>query len=241
MLGSPALDALDRIAARAQDVRDAFRPGAIPRRDDVRTAATVAATADPLSVAAPPNAWFVTRAADGARAFTRDGTLTIADGVVRTHDGAEILGFPGGDARGAVPVPLRIAPTDRALGRGGDARIEADGTIAYTRASIDPRTGTRSVERVTIGRIALARFPAGSTPVRIDATRAEAPPGVLPHVGTPADGTFPALAAGRRDTGAIDIDLGLQRLDDAYLAFEAIAAAQKARAGVDKAALDLVK
>jgi hypothetical protein len=52
---------------------------------------------------------------------------------------------------------------------------------------------------------------------------------------------FPAVAAGRRDAGAIDIDLGLQRLDDAYLAFEAIAAAQKARAGVDKAALDLVK
>lgn len=241
MLGSPALDALDRIASRVQDVRDAYRPGAIPRHDDVRTAGTLAATADPLSVAAPPNAWFVTRDASGARAFTRDGAFTITDGVLRTRDGAEILGFPGGDARGAVPVPLRIPATDRALGRGSDARVEADGTVAYTRASIDPRTGTRAVERVTIGTIALARFPAGSTPLRIDATRAEAPPGVAPHVGTPGDGTFPAVAARRRDTGAIDIDLGLARLDDAYLAFEAIAAAQKARAGVDKAALDLVK
>lgn len=240
MLGSPALDALDRIASRAQDARDAFRPGAIPRHDDVRTAGTLA-SADPLSVAAPPNAWFVTRDASGARAFTRDGDLTVADGVLRTRDGAEILGFPGGDARGAVPVPLRIPPTDRALGRGADARIEADGTITYTRASIEPRTGARTVERVTIGTVALARFPAGTAPVRVDATRAQAPPGVVPHVGTPADGTFPAVAVGRRDAGAIDIDLGLQRLDDAYLAFEAIAAAQKARAGVDKAALDLVK
>jgi hypothetical protein len=209
MLGAPFVDALDRIASRAQDVRDAYRTGAVPFNDDVRSAATVAMTTDPMSAAAPPNAWFVIRGADGERVFTRDGTLDLRDGVLRNRDGAEVLGYPAGDARGAVPTELRLAGTDRALGRAGDARVESDGTVAYTRAAIDPRTGERRPERVVLG--------------------------------TAGDGTFPPLATSSRDAGAIDLDTGLQRLSEAYLAFEAIGAAQRARYGVDKTTLDLVK
>ncbi len=245
MLGAPnaagALDALDRIAARAQDLRDAYRPGAVPLHGDVRTAGSAARSTDPLSAVAPPGAWFVTRGADGQRGFGRDGGLTLADGVLRTSSGAEVLGYPGGDARGAVPVPLRIPAGERALGRGGDARIEADGTVAYTRAAIDPRSGRRSLERIALGRIALARFPAGSAPQRLDATRFAAPAGVAPHLGTPGDGTFANLATGARDAGALDVDAGLVRLNEAYLAFEALAAAHKANLGLAKTTLDLVK
>ncbi|HWT06435.1 MAG TPA: hypothetical protein VN224_11805, partial [Xanthomonadales bacterium] len=152
MLGASPLDAYERVLSRAQDLRDAFRAGSVPLNDDVRTAPYVTASSDPLSVVPPPGAWLVARGADGVRAYEHDGALSLEDGVLRTRDGAEVLGYPGGDARGAVPVPLRIAETDRALGRGGDARVESDGTVAYTRAAIDPRTGARGAERVVLGR-----------------------------------------------------------------------------------------
>ena len=241
MLGASPLDAYERVISRAQDLRDAFRAGTVPLNDDVRTAPQITASSDPLSVVPPPGAWFVTRGADGARAYERDGALSLESGVLRTRDGAEALGYPGGDARGALPVPLRIPDTDRALGRGGDARVEGDGTVAYTRAAIDPRTGARGVEHVVLGRVALARFPAGTQPARLDGVRVAAPPGVVPHLGTPADGTFPALATFSRDAGTIDIAAGVARLDEAYRAFEAMGAVVKSRASVQKTTVDLVK
>ena len=241
MLGASPLDAYDRVISRAQDLRDAFRAGSVPRNDDVRTPPQVTASSDPLSVVPPPGAWFVTRGADGVRAYERNGALSLEDGVLRAPDGAEILGYPGRDARGAVPVPLRVPDTDRALGRGTDAHVEQDGTVAYTRAAIDPRTGARGVERVVLGRVALARFPAGTQPDRVDGARVAAPHGVVPHLGTPADGTFPALATFSRDAGSVDIVAGVARLDEAYRAFEAMGAVMKTRASVQKTTVDLVK
>ena len=241
MVNPSALDAFERVSSRAQDLYDLYRPGAIPRNGDVRTAPAVVPSSDPLSVAAPPGAWFVTRGADGTRAYGRDGALHLDDGVLRASDGAEVLGYPGGDARGAVPVPLRLPEPDRTLGRCGDVRVENDGTLAYTRAAIDPRSGERGVERIAIGRVALARFPAGTQPSRIDATRAAAPHGVVPHLGTPGDGTFPGLATYSRDAGTVDIDAGVERLNEAYRAFQALGAVVKSRASVEKTTLDLVK
>src|SRR6202011_2225315 len=126
----------------------------------------------------PPGAWLVTRGSDGTRAYERDGALRLDDGVLRTPAGADILGYPNGEARGAVPVPLRVPASDFALGRAADAQIDADGVVGYTRGAIDPRTGARTVERVVLGRIALARFPAGTQPLRIDGTRVGTPHGV---------------------------------------------------------------
>ncbi|HZX67231.1 MAG TPA: hypothetical protein VFE70_00025, partial [Candidatus Elarobacter sp.] len=77
MLNASPVDAYDRIAARAQDVRDVFRPGAVPLNDDVRTAAAVTPSLDPLSVAPPPGAWLVTRGNDGTRSYERDGALAL--------------------------------------------------------------------------------------------------------------------------------------------------------------------
>jgi flagellar basal body rod protein FlgG len=241
MLNTSAVDAYDRIAARAQDVRDVFRPGAVPLNDDVRAGGAVAPSLDPLSVTPPPGAWLVTRGSDGIRTYERDGALSLDDGVLRTRDGAEVLGYPRGDARGAVPVPLRVPPVDAALGRASQAQIDADGTVAYSRAAIDPRTGARSTERVTLGRIALARFPAGTHPPRVDSSRVVAPAGVAPHLGTPADGTFPALATYSRDAGTIDLAASVAKLDEAYRAFEAIGAAVRTQSSVTNTTVDLVK
>ena len=241
MINASPLDALERIASRAQDLRDLYRPGAIPRNGDVRTAPAAVPSSDPLTVAVPPDAWFVLRAADGSRAYGRDGALRFDDGVLRASDGNEVLGYPNGDARGAVPATLRLPATDRALGRCGDVRLDADGVVAYTRAAIDPRTGVRSVERVAIGRVALARFPAGTQPAQRDATHVVAPPGVVPHLGRPADGAFPALATHRRDAGSLDFDAGLERLNEAYRRFQAIGALVKSRAGIEKTTVDLVR
>jgi flagellar basal body rod protein FlgG len=241
VIGASPLEAYERVLSRAHDLRDVFRAGAVPLNADVRTEPNVVRSSDPLSVVPPPGAWFVTRSADGVRAYERDGAFTLDVGVLRTRSGADVLGYPSGDARGAVPVPLRVPETDRALGRAADARVEADGTVAYTRAAIDPRTGARGTERIVLGRVALARFPAGTQPARLDGTRVAAPHGVAPHLGTPGDGTFAPLATSSRDAGTIDVAAGVARLDEAYRAFEALGAAVKSRASVDKTAVDLVK
>lgn len=242
MLGVQSLDALNRIAARAQDVMRAYTPGSFAMHGDVTVPQAPRFASDPLSVAAPPNAYFVTRNADGARTFTRDGSFAVGnDGMLRTADGAAVLGFPNGSARGAVAEPLRVNDVDRALGRCADVRVDSDGTLAYTRTSIDPRTREKTVERAVAGRIALARFPAGTDPVKIDSTHAAAPYGVVPHIGTASDGTFGGIMPHSRDGGMVDMDQSLAKLSEAYIAFSALHAAQKAHGSVDKVAMDLVK
>ncbi|MGD0472740.1 MAG: hypothetical protein ABSB70_05935 [Candidatus Velthaea sp.] len=241
MIAAATAEALSRIAARAQDVARAYTAGGFATNNDVNAVRSPEHASDPLSVAAPPNAYFVTEDAGGARSFTRDGGLTVERGALRAADGAAILGYPGGDARGSLPVPLTLPANDVALGRCTNVRVESDGTLSYTRSTIDPRTTERSVERVTAGRIALARFPAGTQPVRLDERRVAAPQGIPAHLGTPADGTFAGLATYARDTGAVDVDASLVKLSEAYRAFSALAAANKARGGTDQTAMDLLK
>jgi len=239
MLAASALDALQRIADRASDVLAAYAPGAVPRFGDVRTTLRPQPVDDPLSVAAPPGAWFVTLDDRGTRTYTRAGSLHFAsDGTLQTIDGARVLSSGTGTT---TLAPVRLPEPDRTLGRCGDVHVEDDGTVAYTRASIDPRTRERTAERVVVGRIALARFPAGGTPQRIDATHFSAIAGVVPHLGAPADGDFAALATHARDVGAVDIDTGLQRLTDAYVAFSALQAANRVQGESTKVVMDLLK
>jgi len=239
MLGTASLDALKRIADRANDVLSAYAPGAIPQFGDVNGSAPPLPVDDPLSVAAPPGTWFVTVDDRGTRTYTRAGGFHVgSDGTLQTVDGARVLGTA---SNGAVLAPLRLPEPDRTLGRGADVHLEDDGTLAYTRTSIDPRTREQSLERVVVGRVALARFPAGSSPQRLDATHFSAVAGVVPHHGAPADGVFPALATHARDIGNVDIDTGLQRLQEAYVAFSALQAAHKAQGAGTKAMMDLLK
>jgi hypothetical protein len=107
--------------------------------------------------------------------------------------------------------------------------------------TVDPRTGARELQRIAVGRIALARFAAGTRLQPVDAAHAAAPAGILPHTGMPGDGNFPALSASAPAERTTELDLGLQRLQEAYLALDALRAADKAQGSVEKTAMDLLK
>jgi hypothetical protein len=239
MISAATSDALDRIATRASDVLAGYTSGFEPQRADAAgQPASLERSQDPLSVVAPENTYFLVERG-GATRYSRDGGFTFADGTLRAHDGAAVLGTAQGER--AEPHPLTLDAIDRALGRISDERVESDGTVSYARTAIDPRSGERRVERVALGRVALARFPAGTQGSRFDATHFEAPRGVAPLVGQPSDGSFGPLRTYSRDTGRLDLLAGLQRLQEAYLSFEALRAAQQARGGLERTTLDLVK
>ncbi|HEV7180558.1 MAG TPA: hypothetical protein VGN11_11855 [Candidatus Baltobacteraceae bacterium] len=231
-------NALDYIAERASDVYKAYTPGARPSYGDVETERDAAVPVlDPLSVAPPADAYFVTAGERGRRSYTQNGTLAVAGGTV-TAAGAPVLGVT---APGGALAELHIDPVDLALGRATNVHVEADGSVAYMRSSVDPRSGARESERVTIGRLALARFPAGTKLQSAGADRAVAPAGVLPHVGSPGDGNFAPVAPLHREQSRVNLDESLNRLEDAYLAFDALAAAHKAQGSLGKTAMDLLK
>ncbi len=229
--------ALDRIAARAADVRRAFTPGAIPTNDDTLGTPRASFTLDPLSIALPPETSVPVATRAGTR-YTRDGSFHL--------DGTRLVDAAGNDVLGRVTgsaplAPLAIDPVDAALGAVQAPRIEADGSLVYTRDALDPRSGARDPVQVVVGRIALARFPAATRPPRDDGSTFAAPEGVVPHLGLPGDGTFARVAPMQREAGRIDLDAGLARLKDAYLAFDALQAAQHARGSLGKTAMDLLK
>jgi flagellar basal body rod protein FlgG len=236
---NPVVDAaLDSIAQRAQDVRRAFTPGAAPRNDDVAKPQSASQFAlDPLSVAPPGEAYFVV-GGDGGPAYTRDGALRVQDGILADAAGCPVLGK---DEASDPLRPLQIDPVDVALGRAGDPHVEADGSFVYMRAVVDPRSGAHEVQRVVVGRLALARFPAGTRLGGEDAVHVAAPGGVVPHVGLPGNGSFAPLQPMRRERSRVDLDESLIRLKEAYLAFDALQAAETAKGRLGKTAMDLLK
>ncbi len=239
MINAATQDALDRIAQRAQDVQRAFTPGAVPQFGDAATdRATSRAALDPLSVAPPADAYFVTTDERGRAVYTRDGGFAITDGMLVGANGRPILGFtsPGG-----ATSELHIDAVDEALGRVNELRIEPSGALAYDRTSVDPRSGARERERVVVGQLALARFPAATKLGASDANHFVAPPGTVPHVGRAGDGNFASVAPMQREESRIDFDRSLDRLQEAYVAFDALAAAHKAQGGISKTAMDLLK
>ncbi len=231
MLNAATARALADVAARAGDVLHAYDPGYSAQFGDSAGNERVVRERDPLAVAAPPGDYFIVSSPDGERRYTRDGRMRFADGGLQNAEG-DVLGFAPDGREGAVPQPLRADPVDAALGRAHDVRIEPDGSVVYTRTAIDPRTMQRGTQRVVVGTLALARFPAGTNPARAQ---------VAPHVGVPGEAGFAALATGARGLGPVDINLGIAKLQEAYLAFDALRAAQKARLQLDKGAMDLVK
>lgn len=231
------LAALDRIEQRADDVRRAFTPGAQPLLDDVGRAQTSFPTGDPLSVAPPEHAYFVERAAAGGARYTRDGTFVIRNGELCAADGRPVLGC----ARNGALAEIRFDPVDVALGRAHGVRIEANGAVVYDRTVIDPRRGTPEVQRVVAGRIALARFTAGTRLREDHAGALTAPPGIEPHVGVPSDGNFPPVAPMRRESSGVEIDESIDRLRVAYRDFDAVQAVYQAQYHAAKSAMDLVK
>jgi hypothetical protein len=239
MIDSAVSAGLERIEARERDVRGAYEPGFTPESTDAARESRITRNDDPLCVAAPEGTFFATGAADGRVRFTRDGSFTIKDGVLADRFGQPALGFAVGD-RSRV-APLRVDPYDVALGRASGVHIDADGTFAYTRSSVDPRSGERRSERVVVGRVALARFPAGTQPVRLDGESLGAPAGIAPQFGVPADAMFAPLHAHARDLGRMDVIVGIEKMREAYENFEALRAANHVRGSFAKTTMDLLK
>jgi hypothetical protein len=231
--------ALERVAASERDVLHAYEPGFEPEDAGAASPTQRFPSASPLSVAAPDGAFFAVPGAGGTLRFTRDGTFSLVDGTLCERSGAPVLGFAPGETKRIAP--LRVDPYDAALGRVAHPRIDADGTFAYDRAGVDPRTGHARLERVVVGRVALAHFSAGTQPQRLDATHLAAPAGSAPRVGVPADGAFAPLAIRVRDGGRLEIVDGLERMHAALESYEALRAANRARGVLEKSALDLVK
>lgn len=231
--------ALDQIAARETDVQRAFTPGAVPRFNDVASSGAAAQMSfDPLSVAPPEGAYFVASDERGRTTYTRDGCFALRDAMLTGADGRPVLGYR---TAGGALTELRLDPIDAALERATNLRIEPDGALVYDRASVDPRSGTHLHERVVVGHLALARFPAATALQPVDASHGIAPPGVVPHVGRAGDGNFATMQPMRRETSTIDFNRSLERLHDAYLAFDALQAAHKAQGQVGKTTMDLLK
>lgn len=240
MFLNPALGAaLDRIAERAADLRRVFTPGAVPQHDDVASAGGAENfTLDPLAVAAPDDIYFVTADEQGRVSYTRDGAFAVRGGRLVDAAGRPVRGVTGTNRD---PGDLHIDPVDEALGRAADPRVERDGSFVYTRATIDPRSGARVSQRVVVGRLLLARFPAGTRIRSDDGIEGVPTESVVAQTGFAGDESFPALAAMHVSRSRVDLTEGLARLKEAYLTFDALQAAETAKGHLNKTAMDLLK
>jgi flagellar basal body rod protein FlgG len=237
-LNSALTAALDRVLERAADVRRAFTPGALPEHDDVATPAVKSDfTLDPLAVTAPDGAYFIVRDERGEYRYTRDGAFQIREGRLVNRSGGAVCGIrtPGGEI-----AALRVDAVDSALGRVSAARVGPDGTLTYRREAIDPRNGSREAQRIVAGRLLLARFP-GATRLENDGELLRPPANVTAQRGLPGEKTFGMLLPMHRERSRIDIDESLARLKEAYISFEALAAAENAKGRLGKTAMDLLK
>lgn len=237
MIVSPsAARALADIASRASDVMRAFTAGAVPLHTD--SAVQTLSTTDPLTIAAPNNAYFILLGDGGRQIYTRDGQFHLQDAILVDRHDQPLMGFK---REGTSLQALRIDSVDAALHRAKDVRIETDGTVTYIRSLIDPRNVQKHDTRVALGRLALARFPAGSELLPYDATRGLAPHGVAPHIGRPADGNFEHVIPYARETSRPDVSDAIEKLCEAYLAFDALRSVQTVQGKVEKTTMDLVK
>jgi len=203
--------AFDRVAIREREAQTSFDPDL------------------------PDRAYAIVDDGRGGLLYTRQSAFSLRDGRVVDDSGRAVRGI----ARPGAPLgDLRVDPTDLALGRVRDLRVGGDGRVSYRREAIDPRSGAFALETVVVGRIALARFPAATALRPVDGSHVRAPDGVVPHVGSADDGTFGPMSGGRAGGG---LDASLRRLQEAYLALDALRAARNAQSGTEKGAMDLVK
>jgi hypothetical protein len=225
------------IEARTSEVMHRGQAGFTPEHTDARGPVRTRASYDPMTVAAPGDAQFIFYDALGRRSFSRAGAFTVEDGIVKSRDGKSVVGYMS-DSR--ETSELRVDEHDLALGRVHNLHVEADGALAYRRVFVDPRTMQSRSETVRVGTLALARFPAGTQLVR-GPEGDRAPLGLEPYIGRAGDGNVALLKPGRLDAGRLDFDRALGRIHDLYTRLEAMGAAEHARTGTEKTAMDLVK
>jgi len=220
--------ALENVAAREREVLRTLPAANSNLRDPY---------AAQIPCEAPQDAYFITRDEGGRRLFMRCSGLYLNGANLTDGNGHPVLGYA--NPEGALQ-PLRVDPVDASLGLAQNARVASDGTVTYDRSIIDPATGDRSFQHLTIGRLALARFPAG-TRLGGEDSYAPAPAGIAPHVGGPGDGAFAPLQLLPQTDRNGDLDSGLARLQEAYLALDALRAAGAAQGNVQKTVMDLLK
>jgi hypothetical protein len=220
--------ALENVAARERDV--------------LRTLPVEEAAGDPFAphvpCEAPPDAYFMTRDESGRNLFMRCNALYVRGANLIDGNGRALLGYT---VSGGALQPLRVDAVDASLGLTQNVSVDSDGTVSYDRSAIDPSTGVRSLQHLTIGRLALARFPAGTRLQSVDDLYSAAPAGTAPHVGVPGEGGFPPLESPLQSAGDGSLDSGLARLQEAYLALDALRAAGAAQGSVQKTVMDLLK
>lgn len=223
LISDAATRAMNEVSARERDVLQVFAPAPPAPEKTI------------ISADAPPGAYFITAGERGRLLFSQDGAFTVRDGTLTDASGRAVLGYR--DA--ASPLePLRIDPIDVALGVQHGARLEADGSFVCDRVTVEPRTGRIEMQPVVFGRLALARFAPATKLQAIDAQHVGVPPGVAPHIGLAGDGNFAPLQV----FGTVQrLDRQLQRMQEAYLALDAVRAATLAQSGVEKTAMDLLK
>ena len=219
LIGDSTARALDAIAAREREVLNIF-----PQTDSLERSGQ-------LHCEPPPGCYFIAREENGVRTFLRPSALYFSGGVLTDGNGRPILGYT---APTAALSPLRTEPVDSALGWAGEAHIGSDGVVGYDRSVIDPLSGDRHAQYVTIGRLAVARFPAGTK------VTGAPPQGIEPHLGVPGEGGFAALNTAQKPFDR-ELDDGLQRLQEAYLSLDALRAAGDAQGSVQKTTMDLLK
>lgn len=220
--------ALENVAARERELLHTLPAGNSPLGDPY---------AAQIPCEAPQGTYFITRDEGGRSLFLRSSGLYLNGANLTDGNGRGILGYTSPE--GALQ-PLRVDPVDASLGLAQNARVGSDGTVTYDRSTIDPATGGRTLQRLTIGRLAVARFPAG-TRLSGDDSYAAAPAGIVPYIGAPGDGGFAPLQTRSQGDRNSDLDSGLARLQEAYLALDALRAAGAAQGSVQKTVMDLLK
>jgi hypothetical protein len=243
MINSGPAAALSELATRAQEMLHAYEPGYETQDDEIRSATLSRPKPDndPMSVSAPEGSYFMGTDRAGQSFFSRDGSFKVEGANVTWPDGSAVLGFPANAAAGAKPQPLRVDAVDAALGRAGDPHVEADGSVVYTRSVVDPKTGKTNPENVALGKIALARFPAGTSLPRVADHRVAVPPGISPTIGKAGDAAFGKLDTKSRDLGSVDFEAGLNQLREAFLALDAMSASDRVSDKDAHVAMDLIK
>lgn len=229
---------VDYVNKRADDAINAGKTGYAPNFTDVmvRRARSIP-NGDPLSVAAPYGGYFVIgdREVGSERAYTRDGTFRLdRDGLLTNAAGAYVMGFRAGGLDGRTLKPLQLPPELRGKENIAGA-IRPDGTFVAVRTDVAGDPG------VPVGRIALARFPAGRVMrAEGDGSTLHAP-GEAPMIAEPGTSGTAVLTPGARDIGTVDRLAAIRHLSDASTAMSAQLQAAKAQDVLEKKAEDLNK
>ena len=96
MINPGPAHALGELAARTQEMLNAYSPGYETTYHDLRSAtlARPKPALDPMSVSGPERAYFMGLDKAAKPFYSRDGSFAIVDGCVTFADGSAVLGYP---------------------------------------------------------------------------------------------------------------------------------------------------